>query len=200
MSARFPMPAPEMILGISCTCVGCGPGGGTPMIARVAIVNYQAQTVYDTYVQPTIEVSDYRTGTTGIEPGHLDPSHGAETFSEVQDEVKRIIKGKVIVGHSLWLDLSVLGLPHPAVNTRDVALYQPFKNALRGSTNQVIGLQTLMWHLMRRRVQDGKVDALENARAVMDLYRSHGPDWEGAVSKGQWPCSIPPSSFSRCFT
>ena len=54
----------------------------------------------------------------------------------------------------------MLGIPHPAVNTRDVALYQPFKNTLRGSANQVIGLQTLMWHLMRRRVQDGKIDAV----------------------------------------
>ena len=59
----------------------------------------------------------------------------------------------------------VLGIPHPAVNTRDVALYQPFKNSLRGSANQVIGLQTLMWHLMRRRVQDGKVDAVSATAA-----------------------------------
>ena len=53
--------------------------------------------------------------------------------------------------------ISVLGIPHPAVNTRDVALYQPFRNALR-SPNQVIGLQTLTWHLMRRRCQDGQLD------------------------------------------
>ena len=91
----------------------------------------------------------------------------------------------------------------------------------------MIGLQTLMWHLMRRRVQDGKIDAvsmiltfrwfgrpngahvrnrrwrdiqMENARAALDLYRSHGAEWESAVSKGQWPCSLPPSQFSRCFT
>lgn len=50
----------------------------------------------------------------------------------------------------------VLGIPHPAVATRDVALYQPFRNALR-SPNQVIGLQTLMWHLMCRRCQDGQL-------------------------------------------
>ncbi|KAI0734630.1 ribonuclease H-like domain-containing protein [Fomitopsis betulina] len=194
------MPTQDLILGVSCTCVGCGPGGGTPMIARVAIVNCQGQTVYDTYVQPTTQVSDHRTGTTGIEPGQLDGANGAKPFSEVQLHVARIIKGKVIVGHSLWLDLSVLGIPHPAVNTRDIALYQPFKNTLRGSANQVIGLQTLMWHLMRRRVQDGKIDALENARAALDLYRSHGTEWESAVSKGQWPCSLPPSQFSKCFT
>lgn len=43
--------------------------------------------------------------------------------------------------------------------TRDVALYMPFRNALQ-SPNQVIGLQTLMWHLMRRRVQAGLLDSV----------------------------------------
>lgn len=47
---------------------------------------------------------------------------------------------------------SVLGLPHPAVATRDAALYRPFRNTLR-SPNHVIGLQTLMWHFMNRQVQ-----------------------------------------------
>ena len=55
-----------------------------------------------------------------------------------------------------WSSGIVLGIPHPAVATRDVALYQPFRNALR-SPNQVIGLQTLMWHLMCRRCQDGHI-------------------------------------------
>ena len=55
-----------------------------------------------------------------------------------------------------WLLGIVLGIPHPAVATRDVALYQPFRNALR-SPNQVIGLQTLMWHFMCRRCQDGHI-------------------------------------------
>lgn len=98
-------------------------------------------------------------------------------FDRVQRHVADLIKGKVIVGHSLWHDLSgrvhafflilatklitcssgiVLGIPHPAVSTRDVALYQPFRNALR-SPNQVVGLQTLMWHLMCRRCQDGHI-------------------------------------------
>lgn len=57
--------------------------------------------------------------------------------------------------HGHWGSI-VLGIPHPAVATRDVALYQPFRNALR-SPNQVIGLQTLMWHLMCRRCQDGHI-------------------------------------------
>lgn len=55
-----------------------------------------------------------------------------------------------------WSSGIVLGIPHLAVATRDVALYLPFRNALR-SPNQVIGLQTLMWHLMCRRCQDGHI-------------------------------------------
>ncbi|OBZ78685.1 RNA exonuclease 4 [Grifola frondosa] len=142
-------------------------------------------------------VSDYRTSTTGIEAAHLHHDT-AMKFDDVQKQVADLIRSKILVGHALWQDLSVLGIPHPAVATRDVALYQPFRNALK-STNQVIGLQTLMWHLMRRRVQDDKICALENSRAALDLYRSHAGEWESTVSKGQWPSFLPPNTFSRCY-
>ncbi len=49
----------------------------------------------------------------------------------------------------------VLGIPHAAVNTRDVALYQPFRNALR-SPNQLVRLPTLTFHLMGRSCQEGQ--------------------------------------------
>ncbi|KAH9947154.1 hypothetical protein B0H21DRAFT_856627 [Amylocystis lapponica] len=197
MSHKYTQPTPELFLSLACTCVGCGPGGSTSMLAKVAIVDYRGRDVYWTFVQPTMTVSDYRTSTTGIEPANLEPS-AVKKFSEVQQHVANLIKGKILVGHSLWQDLSVLGIPHPAVATRDVALYQPFRTALK-TPNQVIGLQTLMWHLMRRRVQDGKICALENARAALDLYRSASGEWENAISKGQWPSHLPPSSFSRCY-
>ncbi|KAL6310134.1 ribonuclease H-like domain-containing protein [Sparassis latifolia] len=198
MSQKYSTPPPERFLSIASTCVGCGPGGSTPALARIAIVDYRGQIVYCEYVKPDVQVSDYRTATTGIEASHLDIANGAKPFTEVQQHVANLIRGKVLVGHSIWHDLSVLGIPHPAVATRDVALYQPFRNALR-SPNQVVGLQTLMWHLMRRRCQDGKVCALENARAGLDLYRSHAVAWEGTVSTGQWPSFLPPSTYSRCY-
>lgn len=167
------------------------------MLARVSISDYRGNVVFDCYVAPTVPITDYRTSTTAIEPGHLH-SPSAYKFSQVQQHVANLIRDKVVVGHSLWNDLSVLGIPHPAVNTRDVALYQPFRNALR-SPNQVIGLQTLTWHLMRRRCQDGQLDPLENARAALDLYRSHATEWEKAISDGHWPSALPPSTFSRCY-
>ncbi|KAF9015081.1 hypothetical protein BDQ17DRAFT_1229133 [Cyathus striatus] len=195
------VPTSDQFLALSCSNVGVGPGGTTSMVARVSIVDYRGSVVFDKYVAPTMDVrravTDYRTSATGITQAHL-YSGDAWAFSVVQQYVASLIKGKILVGHSLWNDLSVLGIPHPAVATRDVALYQPFRNALR-SPHQVVGLQTLAWQLMCRRCQEGQLHPLENARAALDLYRSHADEWEAAVMKGNWPCALPPSTFSRCY-
>ncbi|KAJ3750513.1 ribonuclease H-like domain-containing protein [Lentinula detonsa] len=187
----------KQFYAISCINVGVGPGGTTSMLARIAIVDYRGNTIVDTYVAPTMKVTEYRTATTGIEPAHLS-SRNAVAFNTVQQHVANIIKGHVLVGHSIWNDLSVLGIPHPAVDTRDVALYQPFRNALR-SPNHIVGLQTLSWQLMCRRCQESEQNPLENARAALDLYRSDAVNWEDAIRHGSWPCALPPSTFSRCY-
>lgn len=197
MAPHYGSPTADQLLALSCTVVGVGPGGNTSMVARVAICNFRGTALLECYVVPTMTVTDYRTSTTGITPAHLS-SPGARKFNDVQRDVADLIKDKVIVGHSLWNDLSVLGIPHPAVNTRDVALYQPFRNALR-SPNQLVRLSTLTFHLMGRRCQEGQQNPLENARAALDLYRSHANEWENAIREGQWPSALPPSTFSRCY-
>ncbi|EJD03999.1 uncharacterized protein FOMMEDRAFT_146095 [Fomitiporia mediterranea MF3/22] len=184
-------------LALSTICCGVGPGGSTSMVAKVSLVDYRGSTVLDVYVRPTMPVTDYRTTTTGIEQKHLN-SDSAMPFNTVQSMIAERIKGKVLVGHSLWQDLSVLGIPHPAVATRDVALYMPFRNAVQ-SPNQIVGLSTLVWNLMRRRIQYGKLDSIENARAALDLYRSDATDWEACIANSKWPCALPPSTFSRCY-
>ncbi|KAF8739294.1 hypothetical protein AX14_010078 [Amanita brunnescens Koide BX004] len=190
-------PSPEQFLALSCINVGVGPGGTTSMVARVALVDYQGHIVLDKFVTPTLPVTDYRSSATGITEEELASSE-ALSFPVVQQHVANLIKGKILVGHSLWNDLSVLGIPHSAADTRDVALYQPFRNALK-MPQQIIGLQTLAWQLMCRRCQEGYLHPVENARAALDLYRSCSSEWEDATSKGNWPCALPPSTFSRCY-
>ncbi|KAJ7634226.1 hypothetical protein DFH06DRAFT_1003881 [Mycena polygramma] len=193
-------PSPEKFISLSTVCVGVGPGGTTSMLAYAPfhIKRVQGEVILDAFARPNMPVVDYREATTGIKSWQLF-SKEAVPFNVLQQHVANLIKGKILVGHSIWNDLSVLGIPHPAVNTRDVALYQPFRNALR-SPHQTIGLQTLCWQLMRRRIQEGLIDPAENARAAMDLYRSHSGEWEANISKGNWPCGIPPSTFSRCYS
>nr|GAT52224.1 FAD/NAD(P)-binding domain-containing protein [Mycena chlorophos] len=173
-------PNPEHIVSVATVCVGVGPGGTTSMVARVVVVNFQGEILLDRFVVPTIAVVDYRAAQTGIAAWQL-TSHDAIPFNVLQSTMAKLLRGKLVVGHSIWEHLSVLGIPHPAVATRDVALYQPFRNALR-APNQIIGLQTLCWQLMRRRCCEGLIDPAENARASMDLYRSHAREWETAIT------------------
>jgi len=101
--------------------------------SRVAISNYRGSPLLECYVVPTMAVTDYRTSTTGITPAHLSSRRSihtlavlgprlilplpktlfakkkkadAEKFPDVQRRVADIIKDKVLIGHSLWNDLS----------------------------------------------------------------------------------------------
>lgn len=55
-------------MAIDCEMVGIGPGGDDSMLARVSIVNQFGKCIYDKYVKPTEEVTDYRTEVSGIRP------------------------------------------------------------------------------------------------------------------------------------
>jgi RNA exonuclease 4 len=85
-------------------------------------VDFQGAIVLDKYVRPTMEVVDYRETTTGIKQWQLFSSMScvhcafqAQTrtcaeeavhFSVVQQFVATMMKNKIIVGHSIWNDLS----------------------------------------------------------------------------------------------
>lgn len=185
------------VIALNTQYVGIGAGGSVPMLARVSFVDYRGHVVYDKFVIPSQAVVNYRTSSTGLQPQDL-VGPDAVSFSEAQATAAQMLRGRIVVGHSLWLDLQVLGVSHPASDTRDVGLYLPFRTALK-TPNQVIGLQTLVWQLMRRKIQATHHNPVENARAALDLFRSHEADWQKTVSSGQWPCALPPSSYARCY-
>ncbi|KAJ1310232.1 hypothetical protein OPQ81_006974 [Rhizoctonia solani] len=185
------------VIALNTQYVGIGAGGSVPMLARLSFVDYRGHVVYDKFVIPGQPVVNYRTSSTGLQPQDL-VGPDAVSFSDAQAMAAHLLRGRIVVGHSLWLDLQVLGVSHPACDTRDVGLYLPFRNALK-TPNQVIGLQTLVWQLMRRKIQEHHHNPVENARAAMDLFRSHEADWQKTVSTGQWPCALPPSSYARCY-
>lgn len=56
---------------MDCEMVGVGPNGEDSIVARVSIVNRFGKCIYDKYVKPTEEVTDYRTAVSGIRPEHL---------------------------------------------------------------------------------------------------------------------------------
>lgn len=75
---------------------------GRDMLARVSLVNFKGEVVYDTVVNPEEPIADYVTHITGLTAESL---VGAPMYSEVNKYVVSLIKGTVVVGHTLLCDL-----------------------------------------------------------------------------------------------
>ncbi|KAL4258525.1 Ribonuclease H superfamily protein [Pleurotus pulmonarius] len=166
-----------------------------PMVARVSMTDYRGNILLDTYVRPTHIVTEYRSSATGLQCEHL---AAAPAFEDVQRRVYGLIKNKVLVGHSLWLFLSVLGLKHPTIHTRDLALFLPLRRRLK--TSKAVNLSLLVHHFMGRNVGLDYEDPLEMARAAIDLFRSCEEVFEDVIRTGAWPCDLPPVSYAEYFT
>lgn len=99
---------------------------------RCSIVNYNGHVLYDKFVIPDGRITDYRTWVSGVEPYMLNPKNGAVSFQLAKQEVHRILKDKVIVGHSLEHDFTCLDYRvEPEQETkriRDLARFPKYKN------------------------------------------------------------------------
>ncbi|TFK23098.1 hypothetical protein FA15DRAFT_594870, partial [Coprinopsis marcescibilis] len=170
-----------------------------PMVAqksesyrRVTLTDQHNTVILDTYVQPTHRITSYRTEITGLNYTHL---QNAPTFEIVQRMTAKIILNNVIVGHRLWDFLSVMGLSHPAIDTRDLALFRPLRKRLKSRC--VIDVKILVRFFVGREIGMGYEDSLETAAACMDLFRVCHQLFESVIHSGSWPCDLPPNSFSR---
>ena len=159
------------LLALDCEMVGVGYEGKDSILARVSIVNQFGHCVYDKYVLPTENVTDYRTKVSGIRPDDL-RKHGQDS-KVVQKEVSDLLNKRVLVGHSLVYDLEVLHLDHPRHMIRDTALY--FERKFGGKTPS---LKSLSARLLGVAVQKGEHSSIEDAQAAMRLYNMYRNQWE----------------------
>ena len=151
-------------------------------LARISLVDWNGEPIFDTYVRVTQPIVDYRTFVSGITPAHLDE---ALPILEVRRIVGELIHGKIVVGHGLKCDFKALGLSHPWHLTRDSAKYQPFMKVHPNNSNEYIAkkLKTLAYDKLGMIIQeDGKPhDPMEDAVAAMELYKKHRLKWEKVV-------------------
>ncbi|RDX56142.1 hypothetical protein OH76DRAFT_599171 [Lentinus brumalis] len=187
---------PERYVAAQAQYVYYGIVSRLPMVARVTLTDYRGRVLLDSFVRPTQPVCDYRAETTGLQPHHLAE---APVFIEVQRQVASIIRDKILVGYALWEFLSVMGLAHPAINTRDTALFMSFRRTLGVQPNVQIALKDLVKHFMGRDIEDHGDIPVERARAALDLFRSCEQIWEGIIVTGAWPCALPPVKYRHCF-
>jgi RNA exonuclease 4 len=163
---------PGKYIAVDCEMVGIGPEPNRDSaLARVSLVNFHGHQVYDSYVQipRKIEVTDYRTAVSGIEPKHL-RTDVARPFEEVREDLKTLLGGRILVGHAVKNDLDVLILKHDRRFIRDTSKFSKFR-ALAMTPGRTPGLKLLADKLLGVQIQVGAHSSVEDARATMALYR-----------------------------
>ena len=175
-----PTHKPGKFLAIDCEMVGTGPLDDN-VLARVSIVNFHGEQIYDSFVQPVpgVEVTDYRTFVSGIRPHHLKPDI-ARPFSEVQKEVAALLEGKILIGHALKNDLDVLLLSHPKRDIRDTARHATFRKMSMG---RAPALRKLAKEFLGMDIQGGEHSSVEDARATMMLFKLEKEAFEKEVKQ-----------------
>lgn len=173
---------PGKYVAVDCEMVGIGPEPNRDSaLARVSLVNFHGHQVYDSYVQipRNIEVTDYRTAVSGIEPRHL-RLHVARPFDEVREDLKILLSGRILVGHAVKNDLDVLILKHDKRFIRDTSKFSKFR-ALAMRPGHTPGLKHLADKLLGVEIQTGAHSSIEDARATMALYRLDKADFEKEI-------------------
>lgn len=172
------------VVAMDCEMVGVGPDGKQNALARVSIVNYVGDVLYDRFVKVVEPVTDYRTQWSGVRPENIaDDSETAVHPFEAQKAVGELIKGRLVVGHALKNDMRVLRLAHPWRDVRDTSdFYKKLWRkqgrrggrapALRAIVAQVLGVDSF---------QKSEHDSCEDARAALALYKRSAKEWESDI-------------------
>lgn len=161
--------------------VGVGPNpDNDSALARVSIVNFHGDQVYDSYVRPKEMVTDWRTHVSGIAPKHMVE---ARTFELVQKEVAEVMDGRILVGHAVSNDLDALLLSHPKRDIRDTSKHPEYRKIAGGGSPR---LKMLAEHFLGLKIQEGAHSSVEDARATMALYRREKDGFEREHLK-KWP-------------
>ncbi|KAK6428368.1 3'-5' exonuclease [Oleoguttula sp. CCFEE 5521] len=175
-----PANKPGKYLSLDCEMVGTGPPPHADhLLARVSLVNYHGQQIYDSYVQTPAgtKVTDYRTSVSGIRPHHLLPGT-ARPFAEVQRTVSDLLETRILVGHALKKDLEVLELKHRPRDVRDTSRYSGYRIESKGKPP---ALRKLASSELGWKIQEGEHSSIEDARAAMGLFRKRKGEIEGEV-------------------
>ena len=170
-------------LALDCEMVGVGEGGVQSALARVSIVDYNYAIVFDAYVKVNEPVTNYRTFVSGIKEEHLQ-SDVAMEFSQCQSIVKKLLTGKILIGHALKNDLTALGIQHPWQDCRDSAKYEPFmKKDKQSGILRPKKLKDLTETKLNRVIQAPGQEhcPIEDAIAALDLYKKARVKWEKAM-------------------
>ncbi|KAJ5567143.1 hypothetical protein N7535_006449 [Penicillium sp. DV-2018c] len=171
-------------IAMDCEMVGVGPNpDNDSALARVSVVNFNGDQVYDSYVRPKEMVTDWRTHVSGIAPKHMVE---ARSLEHVQKDIAEIMKDRVLVGHAVSNDLDALLLSHPKRDIRDTSKHPPYRKIAGGGSPR---LKVLAEEFLGITIQEGAHSSVEDARATMALFRREKDAFEREHLK-KWPARM----------
>ncbi|PGH02970.1 hypothetical protein AJ79_07507 [Helicocarpus griseus UAMH5409] len=178
---RSPTAEVGKYVALDCEMVGVGPNPDRDSaLARVSIVNYNGEQVYDSFVRPKETVTDWRTHVSGMSAKHM---ADARELEEVQRDVAEILDGSILVGHAIRNDLDALLLGHPKRDIRDTSKHPPYRKIAGGGSPR---LKILAAELLGLEIQGAAHSSIEDARATMLLFRRDKEAFEREHAK-KWP-------------
>jgi len=157
---------------------------GKSTLARVSIVNWEGEVVFNSFVRVEEPVTDYLTFVSGVRKADIE-SVDAMPFNECRSAVLEILDGKIVIGHGLKNDFRALKISHPWYLIRDSTKYHPFMKPHYKDSSIMVPqkLKILAKNKLGMIIQENGTehDSIVDAVAVMELYKKVQQKWEKAI-------------------
>ncbi|SPO01000.1 uncharacterized protein DNG_03748 [Cephalotrichum gorgonifer] len=189
---------PRRAIVIDCE-MGVSVMGDMELISLAAIDYFTGEVLINSLVSPLVSMRHYNTQYSGISGKDMHEARKAKACFRGRNQARKALypfigPDTIIIGHALENDLNALRLIHPrVVDTQIVASNlasarrdaHKMLQAQEGSGGDGMagayttgyqnnrGLKSLAWECLRRNIQTGGHDALEDVRATRDLLQWH---------------------------